>query len=100
MFRRALAERFAHCPFTPAARSRYQQRTRAQLAKLRQQMDSMVESRGGLPMRLDGMSMTCHEQQATDDYKSFRGRLSQYAQGDLSADAVIAAPCDAAEIMP
>jgi hypothetical protein len=100
MFRRALAEKFAHCPFSPEARSRFQQRTLAQQAKARDTMQSMIESHGGLPMRLDGMSKTCREQQASDDYKQFRSLLDQYAQGSLPAEAVIAAPCDAADLAP
>jgi hypothetical protein len=100
LFRRALAERFAHCPFTPEARSRFQQRTRGQQAKSRQMVEEMIETHGGLPMHLDGMPMTCHEQQADSGYRQFRERLDQYAHGDLPAEAVIAAPCDAPEITP
>ena len=100
MFRSALAEKFAHCPFSPAARSRFHQRTRAQQAKTRDAMNSMIESHGGLPMQLEGMSTTCHAQQASDDYKRFRGLLDRYAQGKLPAEAVIPAPCDAPELAP
>lgn len=100
MFRRVLLDRFTQCPFTSEARSRFQQNTRGQLAKSRQMVENMVESRGGLPMRLDGMSMTCHEQQASDAYRQFRDRLEQYSQGGLTAEAVLAAPCDAADIAP
>ncbi len=99
-FRRALVEKFAHCPFSPAAQSRFRQRTRAQLAKTRDMMDGMIEEHGGLPVQLDGMPMTCHEQQASDGYKRFRSLLEQYEQGSLPAEAVIAAPCDAPDIAP
>ncbi len=100
VFRRALVEKFAHCPFSPEARSRFREQTRAQLAKTRDMMNSMIEDHGGLPMRLDGMSTTCHAQQASDDYKQFRSQLDQYAQGSLPAEAVIAAPCDAPDLTP
>jgi hypothetical protein len=100
LYRRALVEKFAHCPFSPAAQSRFRQRTRAQQAKTRDAMESMIEQHGGLPMQLDGMPMTCHEQQASDGYKQFRSLLEQYAQGSLPAEAVIAAPCDAPDIAP
>ncbi len=100
VFRRALAEKFAHCPFSPEARSRFREQTRAQLAKTRQAMESMIEDHGGLPMQLDGMPLTCHEQQASDGYKRFRSLLDQYAQGSLPAEAVIAAPCDAPDLAP
>ena len=100
LFRRVLAERFAHCPFTAEAQSRFRQRTRIQQEKSRRMITEMVETHGGLPMRLDGMAMTCHEQQADGDYRRLRERLDQYARGDLPAEAVIAAPCDAPEITP
>lgn len=100
MFRHALAERFAQCPFTPEARSRYQQRTRAQQAKAQATLQGMVESLGGLPMRLDGMTMTCHEQRSTTDYQQLRDRLEQHSQGKLPADAIVTAPCDAADMSP
>jgi len=60
----------------------------------------MVETHGSLPIHLDGAPMTCHEQQAGGDYRTFRERLDQYAQGGLTAEAVIPAPCDAPEITP
>ena len=100
VFRRALAEKFAHCPFSSEARLRFRERTEAQLAKTRRAMASMIEDRGGLPMQLDGMPLTCHEQQASDGYKRFRGLLDQYAQGTLPAEAIIAAPCDAPDLAP
>lgn len=100
MFRRALADKFAHCAFSDAARSRYRDRARAQQARSQQLIQGMIESRGGLPNRLDGMSMTCREQQSAADYQAARARLQQYSAGEIGADAVIAAPCDAAELTP
>ncbi len=100
MFRRVLAERFAQCSFSSEARARYQQRIRAEQSKVRDWVESLIETRGGLPIRLDGMSMTCHAQRASDDYRELRDRLEQYAQGKLPAQAIIAAPCDAPDIAP
>ena len=99
MFRKALDERFAHCPFSPDARSRFAQRARAEQAKVRRTMERLVEANGGLPTRLEGMSTTCHAMQASDEYRNFRGRLERYAQGEMPADAVIPAPCDAADLV-
>lgn len=100
MFRRALAERFAQCPFSPAARDRYQRRTRAEFAKARERMATMIEANGGLPRELAGMSTTCHAQQASGPYRQFRALLERYAEGAVPAEAVIPAACDAADIMP
>lgn len=100
LFRRALAERFAHCPFTAAARSRYQSRTRLEQARIRERMQRLVEETGGLPRELPGMTGTCHAQQASEPYRRFRELLDRYAEGDVPAESVIPAACDAADIMP
>jgi hypothetical protein len=100
MFRRALAERFAQCPFSPAARSQYQQRTRAEFQRVRERMKQLVEENGGLPRELVGMSTTCHAQQASEGYRSFRALLERYQAGGATAEAVIPAACDAADVMP
>ena len=100
IYRRALQERFAACPFTPAARTRYGGRIRAQGAKSRQAIEDMIEERGGLPVQLGGMSTTCRAQQADDGYRRLRAQLEAYSTGSLPADAVLPAPCDAAGIGP
>ena len=100
MFRRALAERFAQCPFSPAARSHYQQQTRAEFQRVRERMKQLVEENGGLPRELVGMSTTCHAQQASEEYRSFRALLERYQAGGTPAEAVIPAACDAANVIP
>jgi hypothetical protein len=100
MFRRALAERFAQCPFSPAARSHYQQQTRAEFQRVRERMKQLVEENGGLPRELVGMSTTCHAQQVSEGYRSFRALLERYQAGGATAEAVIPAACDAADVMP
>ena len=100
MFRRALAERFARCPFSDEARARYGRRTRAQFAMTRERMLKLVEENGGLPRELPGMATTCRAQQASGEYREFRALLERFAAGEAKADAVIPAPCDAADILP
>ena len=100
MFRRALAERFAQCPFTPAARSAYQQHSRAELARVRERMQRLIEEQGGLPRELPGMTTTCHALQTSAPYRGFRALLERYAAGEVTAEAVIPAACDAADVMP
>ena len=100
LYRRALQERFAACPFTPAARMRYSGRIRAQGAKSRRAIEDMIEERGGLPVQLGGMSGTCHAQQADEGYRRLRSRLQAYAAGSVPADAVVPADCGATEVGP
>ena len=100
MFRRALAERFAQCPFSPAARSHYQQQTRAEFQRVRERMQRLIEDNGGLPRELAGMSTTCHAQQVSEGYRDFRALLERYQAGSATVQAVIPASCDAADVMP
>ena len=100
LYRRALAERFAACPFAPAARARYGLRIQAQGDKARKAIEEMIEGQGGLPVQLDGVSGTCHAHWADEGYGRLRRRLLQYAAKDLPASAIVAAPCDAPAITP
>ncbi len=100
LYRRALAQRFAACPFAPAARARYGQRMQAQGDKARKAIDGMIEDQGGLPVQLDGLSGTCHAHWADEGYGRLRRRLLQYSAGELPAAAIVTAPCDAPTITP
>ncbi len=100
IYRRALQERFAACPFTPAARTRYSGRIRAQSAKSRQAIEDMIEQRGGLPVQLEGMSATCHAQEADAGYRKLRSQLLAYSAGSQPATSVLPSACDADAIGP
>ncbi|MBK1662349.1 hypothetical protein [Paracraurococcus ruber] len=100
IFRQALAERMAHCPFSAEARERYRTRTRAEFRKARERMTEMVEARGGLPDRLEGMGGTCRALQDSAPYREFRALLERYSEGGVPAEAVIPAACDAPDILP
>jgi hypothetical protein len=100
LFRRALADKFAHCPFTPAARTRYAERARAQQTKSSDLMRHIIDTNGGMPVKLDGMTRTCREQIDSSDYQHLRGLLEQYSRGEVTADAIFPAPCDAKSLIP
>ena len=46
------------------------------------------------------MTQTCHAQMASAEYRTVRRRLEDFHVGKIGADAVVAQPCDAAEITP
>ena len=100
MYRRALADRFAACPFTPAARTRYSTRIRAQGAKARKAIEDMIDEHSGLPVQLGGMGTTCRAHQADEGYRRLRTQLEAYAAGSLPASAILPAPCDAEGVVP
>ena len=100
LYRKALIARFAQCPFTAASRDRFRQRTALQRRKSSALIRQEIEQNGGLPPRLEGMSLTCHEQRTSADYGSFRDRLERFAAGTAAAEAVIPEPCGADTISP
>jgi len=84
----------------PGPPSHYQQQTRAEFQRVRERMKQLVEENGGLPRELVGMSTTCHAQQVSEGYRDFRALLERYQAGGTTAEAVIPAACDAADITP
>jgi hypothetical protein len=100
IYRSALTDKLKHCPFSDAAKQRFQTRAAAQRRKSGQVMAKMIEDTGGLPVRLEGMTRSCHEQSDSPEYHLVRSRLDQYAAGKSGPDAVVPQPCDTAEISP
>jgi hypothetical protein len=100
IWRRALVERFGQCPFSPEAQASFKRRSTAQRIKASKAIQGMIEEHGGLPIRLEGMSQTCREQQDSTPYQTLRSRLEAYDDGAITSAALITAPCDAGSITP
>ncbi len=99
-FRSVLVDKFAHCPFAPEARKHFAQWTRAQREKSVQAIKDMIIARGGLPVRLDGMTSTCHELLTRPASQQLQAARDRYQQGQADANTVLPGACDAAEITP
>jgi hypothetical protein len=100
IFRTALTEKLKQCPFSAEAKTRFRAHSAAQRRQSSQAMAKMIEQNGGLPVRLDGMTRTCHEQMDSPEYRAVRSRLDDFAAGKSGPEAVVTQPCDAAEITP
>ncbi len=100
IYRKALNERFAQCPFSADARTRFRQRSAAQFRQSRDVMARLIEDNGGLPVRLKGMTRTCREQIDSPEYQAVRHHLDDYASGKVTAEAVVDGTCDADDILP
>jgi hypothetical protein len=99
-WRSALVARLKQCPFSDAAKARFMARAAAQRRKSAEQINKLIETNGGLPVRLAGMTRTCREQRDSPEYRDVRNRLDAFAAGKLKADKVVEQPCDAAQIDP
>ena len=99
-FRQALGDRFKQCPFTAEARTAF----KIQAAKLREKsvekIFQLIEENGGLLTKVEGMTMTCREQQHLPEYIALADKLDKYAAGQVAAVDVAPAPCDADNMTP
>ncbi len=100
IFRRALAERMAQCSISETALQRFRQRTTVLLKNAHDRINTLIEERGGLPDRIDGMTVTCHEHQTSPSYVRLRDKLNAYSEGLANFDAIIPGECDAAAFTP
>ncbi len=100
LFRKALTDKVAQCPFSAEARATFSTRAAAMRTKSSAAIESMIGSNGGLPVQLEGMPVTCREQRNSETFQRLAEALKQYAGGQRSVDAVIPAKCDAADILP
>ena len=100
MFRDALNAKLARCPFPAEARAQFRRWSAAQRARSADARDKLIEEHGGLPVQLEGMTNTCHEQRSSPAYVALRDKLERYRQGEIGIDAVIPEPCDADTIAP
>lgn len=100
IYRTALMDRLKQCPFSEAAKKRFQLRAAAQRRKSSQAIGKLIEDYGGLPVRLEGMTRSCREQADSPEYRLIRSRLDDYSAGRVGSDSVVAQPCDAPEITP
>ena len=100
LFRGVLLEKFARCPFSSEARDRFARRAKAQGAKSSRAIRDMILAHGGLPVRLEGMPMTCHEFMTSADYQRLRAALDLHVREQSDPVTILPGSCDAAEISP
>jgi hypothetical protein len=89
LYRRALLDRFGHCPFPDEAKRRFASWATAESKREDALLDHFVADHGKLPDRLDGMKETCREHRNSMGYRKVREVLNRYARGEANADDVI-----------
>jgi hypothetical protein len=94
LYRKALTEKFDHCPFTAAAKADFQQWSAATDAKVTADIKRYIAEHDKLPESLDEKKMACRKEQATPAYQKTVALLAQYAKGEVAYYAVVPDPCD------
>jgi hypothetical protein len=83
---RAVLDLVDHCPFSDAANKRFYDEANKFHTQLNQIIQQTIATSGRLPERLDGMRLTCKEEQVTAGYTELRNKLERYANGEISAE--------------
>jgi hypothetical protein len=99
LYRRALLEKFAQCPFTDEAKRRFSSWTANISARDKEAEKKFIAEHGKLPDRLDGMKQTCQEHRQSADYLKVRERLDRYARAEINVGDVIFS-CDTPAVIP
>jgi hypothetical protein len=94
LYRKAVTEKFEHCPFTQAAKADFKQWSAATDAKVTADVKRYIAEHDKLPESLDEKKMQCRKEQATPAYQKTVALLAEYAKGAVKYDAVVPDPCD------
>jgi len=94
LYRKALTEKFEHCPFTAAAKADFRQWSEATDAKATAEVKRYIAEHDRLPESLDEKRVACRQEQATPAYQKTIALLAGYAKGTVKFDAVVPDACD------
>jgi hypothetical protein len=89
LYRRALLDKLARCPFSDEAKRSFRSWASSVDAKETELVQRNIKEHGKLPDRLDGMKETCQEHRESPNYLKIRELLHRYARGEISADAIV-----------
>ena len=94
LYRKALTEKVAHCPFTPDAKAGFRQWSADTDAKGADQVKRYIAEHDKLPESLDPKRKNCRTLKDTPAYQKTIALLAQYAKGEAKYDAVVPDACD------
>ena len=94
LYRKALTEKFDHCPFPVAAKADFRRWSAATDAKATADVKRYVAEHDKLPESLNEKRVACRKEQATPAYQKTIALLADYAKGEVKYDAVVPDACD------
>ena len=94
LYRKALAEKVAHCPFTPDAKAEFRQRAAVTDTDGPGRVQRYIAEHDKLPESLDPKRKNCRTEKDTPAYQKTIALLAQYANGEVKYDAVVPDACD------
>jgi hypothetical protein len=94
LYRKALAEKVAHCPFTPEAKATFRQWSMATDAGGPDRVKRYIAEHDKLPESLDPKRKNCRMEKDTPAFQTTITLLARYAKGEVKYDAVVPDACD------
>ena len=94
LYRKALAEKVEHCPFTPDAKAGLRQWSVATDANGPGSIQRYIAEHDKLPESLDPKRKNCRTEKDTPAYQKTIALLARYAKGEVKYDAVVPDACN------
>jgi len=94
LYRKALAEKVEHCPFTPAVKADFRHWSVEADIFGAADVQRYIAEHDKLPERLDEKRVACRKEQATPAYQKTIALLAGYGKGEVPYDAVVPDACD------
>jgi hypothetical protein len=95
LYRKALREKVAHCPFTAEAKTSFAQRAADTDNHAPADLQRYIAEHDKLPESLDEKKVACRKEKDTPTYQKTVALLADYAKGTVRFDAVVPDACEA-----
>jgi len=100
LYRKALTEKVAHCPFTPAAKADFGKWTADADQRVPAEVKRDIAEHDKLPESLDEKRVNCRKERQTPAYQKTIALLDRYAKGEAKFDEIVPDKCDVQAAAP
>jgi hypothetical protein len=94
LYRKALAEKVAHCPFTADTKAEFKSWMVDADTRMTANIQHYIAEHDKLPESLDEKRVACRKEKDTIGYRKAIALLAGYAKGEVGFDAVVPDACD------
>jgi len=94
LYRKALAEKVQHCPFTADAKTGFKSWAASAETRMTADVQLYIAEHDKLPESLDEKRVACRKEKDSPAYRKAIALLAGYAKGAVAFDAVVPDPCD------
>jgi hypothetical protein len=93
LYRRAVVEKIASCPFSETAKSEFSDWAKRTLSRQEAYLKRFIETQGRLPDKVLGSDQTCKALRTSPAFVELSQTLDDFKQRKIGVDAVFPEPC-------